>query len=290
MKAGRVSRTAQAAAAIRANHYLYANDPVFVDPYAFHMTSALWRKILSSRKFIKALNSSIPNQTFGLLTAQVVARSRFAEDMLEQAIKNGLQQYILVGAGLDSFVLRLAEKYHQINFLELDHPDTQTLKIKTLKQLGQIPSNVEFVSIDFEKENLMTALQRSTYQLEQPAFFSWLGTTHYLKPETTIATLKTISNFAAKRSELVLDYSISYQNLRGIERIGTFAVSKFTQYLSEPIIGSFNPTRLHHIVSTLGFSVVEDLSGHDITKRYFTNRADGIRHTQATHLLHLKIT
>ncbi|WP_180023240.1 class I SAM-dependent methyltransferase [Acinetobacter sp. YH1901134] len=288
MKFGHASRTAQAAAAIRANHYLYANQPVFSDPYAFHLTSPIWRRLLSNRTCIKALNSKIPNQTFGLLTAQVVARSRYAEDQLEKAVQQGIKQYVLIGAGLDSFVLRLAQKYSDIKIFEVDHPDTQTLKIRSLQKLGHIPDHVDFVSIDFEKENLVYALKRSSYNTEQPAFFSWLGTTHYLKPETTMSTLQTIAEFAASGSELVLDYSIPYQDLTGIERVGSFAVSKFTNFLSEPIIGSFHSDELHRAVTKLGYIVLEDLSAHDITQRYFANRNDGIRHTQATHLLHLK--
>lgn len=288
MKFGHASRTAQAAAAIRANHYLYANQPVFSDPYAFHFTSPIWRRVLSNRACIKALNSKIPNQTFGLLTAQVVARSRYAEDQLEMALQQGIKQYVLIGAGLDSFVLRLAQKYSDIKIFEVDHPDTQALKIQSLQKLGHIPDHVEFVSIDFEKENLAHALKRSSYDTKQPAFFSWLGTTHYLKPETTFSTLQTIAEFAVAGSELVLDYSIPYQDLTGLERVGSFAVSKFTYFLSEPIIGTFHSDELHRAVTKLGYVILEDLSAHDITQRYFSNRKDGIRHTQATHLLHLK--
>ncbi|KAB0630349.1 class I SAM-dependent methyltransferase [Acinetobacter gandensis] len=288
MKFGHASRTAQAAAAIRANHYLYTNQPVFSDPYAFHLTSPIWRRLLSNRTFIKALNSKIPNQTFGLLTAQVVARSRYAEDQLEMALQQGIKQYVLIGAGLDSFVLRLAQKYSDIKVFEVDHPDTQALKIQSLQKLGHVPDHVEFVSIDFEKENLAHALKRSSYNIAQPAFFSWLGTTHYLNPETTFSTLQTIAEFAVAGSELVLDYSIPYQDLTGLERVGSFAVSKFTYFLSEPIIGTFHSDELHRAVSRLGYVVLEDLSAHDITQRYFANRKDGIRHTQATHLLHLK--
>lgn len=288
MKFGHASRTAQAAAAIRANHYLYANQPVFSDPYAFHLTSPIWRRLLSNRTCIKALNSKIPNQTFGLLTAQVVARSRYAEDQLEKAVQQGIKQYVLIGAGLDSFVLRLAQKYSDIKIFEVDHPDTQTLKIRSLQKLGHIPDHVDFVSIDFEKENLAHALKKSSYDTKQTAFFSWLGTTHYLKPETTMSTLQTIAEFAASGSELVLDYSIPYQDLTGIERVGSFAVSKFTNFLSEPIIGTFHSNELHRAVTKLGYIVLEDLSAHDITQRYFANRKDGLRHTQATHLLHLK--
>jgi len=290
MKFGHASRTAQAAAAIRANHYLYANQPVFSDPYAFHFTSPIWRRVLSNRACIKALNSKIPNQTFGLLTAQVVARSRYAEDQLEMALQQGIKQYVLIGAGLDSFVLRLAQKYSDIKIFEVDHPDTQALKIQSLQKLGHIPDHVEFVSIDFEKENLAHALKRSSYNTAQPTFFSWLGTTHYLKPETTFSTLQTIAEFAATGSELVLDYSIPYQDLTGLERVGSFAVSKFTYFLNEPIIGTFHSDELHRAVTKLGYIVLEDLSAHDITKRYFVNRKDRIRYTQATHLLHLKRT
>lgn len=287
MKIGRASRTAQAAAAIRANHYLYANNPVFSDPYALHMTSPAWQAVLSNRFLIKSLNSKIANQAFGLLTAQVVARSRFAEDLLKQAIQKGIHQYVLIGAGLDSFTLRLAKQYSQIKIYEVDHPDTQALKIKTLSQLGDIPDNVEFVPIDFEQEQLSDALQRSHYDSGQAGFFSWLGTTHYLSPQTTLNTLQDIAILAAAKSELVLDYSIHYQDLTGIERLGTFAVSQFTHLLSEPIIGAFNTWQLHDTVQRMGYQIIDDLSGQEITQRYFHQRLDGIQHTQATHLLHL---
>ncbi|CAM4126358.1 class I SAM-dependent methyltransferase [Acinetobacter pragensis] len=289
MKSGRASKTAEAAAAIRANHYLYAKHPVFSDPYALQMTSTAWRSLLSHPLLNKALNSSFCNRTFGLLTAQVVARSRYAEERLFQAIEGGIRQYVLIGAGLDSFILRAAARYPELKIYEFDHPDTQNSKIKTLNLLGSIPNNVEFAPINFEHEKLSDALQRSGFDADQASFFSWLGTTHYLSPETTLATLQDISSFAAANSELVLDYSIHYKNLSGIERIGALTVSKFTHILSEPIIGAFCAEQLHQSVQYMGYRILDDLSGNEITARYFCQRADGIRHTQATHLLHLKI-
>ena len=289
MKAGRVSRTAEAAAALRANHHQNSSNPVFSDEYAYAMTNARWRLLLNNSMFRKVLNTTPMNQSFGKLTAQVVARSRYAEDKLLEAIANGIQQYILVGAGLDSFVLRIAEQYPELKIFEVDHPDTQKIKIHKLKKLGTIPSNVEFISIDFEKEKLSDALLRSSYDTKAPAFFSWLGTTHYLHPETTLATLKNIASIAQSNSEVVMDYSIDYKELQGIERIGSFAISQFTRLLKEPLIGSFASKNLHQAVERMGYVVLEDLSGEDITKRYFNQRADHIHHTQATHLIHLGI-
>ena len=290
MKAGRTSRTAEAAAALRANHHQNSSNPVFSDPYAFDMTNARWRKLLSNPIFRKILNSTLLNQSLGRLAAQVVGRSRYTEDLLEQAIvKNQIQQYVLVGAGLDSFVLRLAEQYPQLKIFEVDHPDTQKIKIHKLKKLGTIPSNVEFVSIDFEKEKLSDALLRSSFKTTQPAFFSWLGTTHYLTPETTLATLQNITTITSPNSEIVMDYSINYKELHGVERIGSFAIAQFTHFFKEPLMGAFESKNLHEAVENMGYIILEDLSGTDITKRYFHKRSDHIRHTEATHLIHLQI-
>ena len=195
----------------------------------------------------------------------------------------------MVGAGLDSFVLRKSQHYPTLKIFEVDHPDTQAAKQSKLKKLGELPSTVEFVSINFEKESISEALARSRYVRKAPAFFSWLGTTHYLKPETTLKTLKSIAEFAANGSEVVLDYSTDFQELNGIERLGSMGVAQFTHLLKEPLLGQFKPRDLHHAVEQMGFEVVEDLSGEAITERYFNARIDEIRHTSATRLLHLRL-
>jgi O-methyltransferase involved in polyketide biosynthesis len=79
--------------------------------------------------------------------------------------------YVLVGAGLDSFTLRQAQRYPNLKIFEVDHPDTQAAKQLKLKEFGDIPANVEFVSIDFEKESIADALARSSFQQEEKAFF-----------------------------------------------------------------------------------------------------------------------
>ncbi|MFW2170517.1 class I SAM-dependent methyltransferase, partial [Acinetobacter baumannii] len=139
------------------------------------------------------------------------------------------------------------------------------------------------------KESISEALARSRYVRKTPAFFSWLGATHYLKPDTTLQTLKSIAEFAANGSEVVLDYSTDFQELNGIERLGSMGVAQFTHLLKEPLLGQFKPSDLHQAVEKMGFEVVEDLSGEAITERYFYNRADNIRHTSATRLLHLRL-
>ncbi|MDM1020078.1 class I SAM-dependent methyltransferase [Acinetobacter sp. VNK23] len=289
MKEGQSSRTAEAAAALRANHFQNAENPVFSDPFAFELTSQGWKKLLTTPLIVKVMNSSMFNRTLGLLTGQVVGRSRYAEDSLQQAIQQGIQQYVLVGAGLDSFTLRQAQQYPNLKIFEVDHPDTQAAKQKKLKEFGEVPKNVEFVAIDFEKESIADALARSGFQQDRPAFFSWLGTTHYLEPQTTLYTLQSIANIAAANSEVVLDYSIDYRELDGVERFGSLFVSQFTRFLKEPLKGQFRPKVLHQEVEKMGYIVAEDLSGDGLSERYFHNRPDHIRHTIATRMLHLRL-
>jgi methyltransferase (TIGR00027 family) len=289
MKEGQSSRTAEAAAALRANHFQNAKNPVFSDPFAFELTSQGWKTLLSTPLTVRIINSSVFNRSLGLLTGQVVGRSRYAEDQLNAAIERGVRQYVLVGAGLDSFTLRQAQQYAQLKIYEVDHPDTQAAKQDKLRQFGELPTNVEFVSIDFEKESIADALVRSSFKQDHAAFFSWLGTTHYLEPETTLNTLASIAQIAAQGSEVVLDYSIDYRELAGVERLGTLFVSQFTRFLKEPLKGQFRPKTLHQAVAQMGYQVVEDLSGNGLSERYFHARADNIRHTIATHMLHLRV-
>jgi methyltransferase (TIGR00027 family) len=289
MKKGQSSRTAEAAAALRANHIRNALDPVFSDPFAFSLTSSSWQKLLESAPIVKILNSRFINQTLGLLTGQVVGRSRYAEDLLHQAIHRHIEQYVLVGAGLDSFTLRQNIDNSNLKIFEVDHPDTQAAKQQKLAQLGSMPRNVEFVAINFEQESISDALRRSSYQSTAAGFFSWLGTTHYLEPQTTLNTLNSIANVAASGSEIVLDYSIPYTELNGIERIGSLGVSQFTRLLQEPLIGQFIPSVLHDAVKKMRYEVIEDASGHTLNERYFNARTDQIRHTNATRMLHLRL-
>ena len=288
MKAGQRSRTAEGAAALRASHTLYAENPLFSDPYAIKFTSSGWRRILKSRKWRHFLQPRAFSPV-GLLIGQVIGRARYAEDQLAAAVARGTSQYVLVGAGLDSFSLRQSKAMSALKIFEVDHPDSQQSKKEQMALLGAIPNNVEFVSINFEEESLFEALLRSSYQQAQVSFFSWLGTTHYLQPETTLYTLRAIAKVAAAGSEVVFDYSIPYHKLSGAERLGSMALSRFTKYMSEPLIGQFEPEQLHAALNEIGFDVLEDLSGAAQNQRYFDARGDDLTTTAATHLIHIRL-
>src|SRR5258708_23645006 len=113
-----------------------------------------------------------------------LSRSRYTEDCLEEAMKQGVQQYVILGAGLDTFAFRRPDLIAKLQVFEVDHPTTQTLKRQRIAMPGwEIPANLHFVPIDFTKESLSDALRRSPYDPAMLTFFSWLGVTYYLTRE-----------------------------------------------------------------------------------------------------------
>src|ERR1700720_4543800 len=105
----------------------------------------------------------------------VVIRSRYAEDALREAVNRGVRQYVLIGAGLDSFALRRPAFSEQLEIFEIDHPATQAFKIERIRDCGiSLPASVHFVSADLANEALAAALARCSFRSDEPAFFSCL--------------------------------------------------------------------------------------------------------------------
>ena len=288
MKPGQGSGTAEGAAAFRASHTLYDSNPVFRDPFAIALTSPGWRRILKSRllhwlvlrRYLRSLRP---------IVAHVAARSRYTEDRLEAAVRRGVGQYVIVGAGLDAFALRRPDLKSKLRVYEVDHPDTQAMKRRRLKEIAPaLPENLEFVAVNFERESIAQGLSRASYRKDAPAFFSWLGTTHYLTPQATFATLRAIASVTAPGSEIVLDYGLTRELLPARALAAGKRLSRIVSHRQEPFLGRYAPDELHREVKAMGWEVVEDLSGAEQERRYFAGRADGLAPTGGTHFLHLR--
>jgi len=288
MKKGRPSRTAEVAAAMRARHCLYESPVIFQDPFALDFTGPTWRTIIVTRPlrwlvFERLLRALRP------VGAQVVARSRYAEDVLERSIAAGVRQYVVVGAGFDSFALRRRDLESKLRIFELDHPDTQQAKRERLGRVG-LPGNLEFVAVDFERETVADALTRSTFEREQPAFFSWLGTTPYLSHSATRQTLAAIARFAATGSGLVFDYLIPDTLLLEPDRLTVEKLKRLTQRQGEPLVGALDPRELKEMLASVGFEFVENLTAVQQEQRYFANRRDGLRPGPASCFAHVRVS
>jgi methyltransferase (TIGR00027 family) len=149
----------------------------------------------------------------------VLARARFAEDHLEGAVRRGVRQYIVLGAGFDSFAVRMPAWARTLRVFELDRPETLAEKRRRLERAGLgCPDNLEFVPVDFERESLDEVLGRSSFTPAAPSFFSWLGVVVYLTSESIDATLKSIESVTPPGSELVFDYMLPDHLVESRER------------------------------------------------------------------------
>ena len=199
------------------------------------------------------------------------SRARYAEDALKKAIKKGVKQYVILGAGMDTFAFRQPEMMKHLEVFEVDHPATQKFKLHRLAELGwKHPAKLHFIPIDFTKESLMTALTNSSsYDPKVKTFFNWLCVTYFLTRDEVLTTLRSITKIAPANSTIVFDY---LDTDAFIPEKSSPQMQKSLEYLrmiGEPMITGFNPSTLGDQLTCLGFNLKENLSPADIEEHYF---------------------
>ena len=215
----------------------------------------------------------------------ILSRTRFAEDSLEKAIAEGVQQVVLLGAGLDTFALRRADLLGKIRVIEVDHPATQAIKRQRLAARNfSLPPSLYFVPVDFSQEDLPHALSRSCYDAEIATFFSWLGVTYYLERDHLFKVLRSLSEAAAPHSLLAFDY----MDLEAFDPDkATSQVQKLkdkVRSLGEPMKTGLDPKALEKDLMGVGWELRQNLSREDIEELYFRGCVDGLRAGKYLHL------
>jgi methyltransferase (TIGR00027 family) len=219
----------------------------------------------------------------GVGAATVLVRARYMEEALFEAIHRGVRQYVVIGAGLDTFAFRRPDIGDRLRVIEVDHPATQALKRERLASASLVPpAHLYFAAADLERESVSAALARTPYDSKTPAFFAWPGVTMYLTREAIFATLRSIGTAAAYGSELVFDYF----------EPGAFAADaplrvrlmlQHVQQLGEPMVSGLDPATLEVELSSVGFRMVEDLGPRQVQVR-FLDGTDGFHAVEHWHL------
>jgi len=203
------------------------------------------------------------------LRAHVVLRSRFAEDRLATAVGRGITQYVILGAGFDTFALRQPAWAQVLKIFEVDHPGTQAVKRSRLASAGlTMPPNAYFASIDFEHESLREGLLRHFISLTEPTFFSWLGVTIYLRENAVDAVLRSVAEFPAG-SEIVLTFT---QPAAGAASGFQSSLAQRVAGVGEPFVSYFAPEEIEAKLRGAGFAQVEFLSPSEAEALYFRQR------------------
>jgi len=259
------SRTAQRVAQRRAAHQVWDNPRIFDDPIALKIIPRDMAAELSGSR----ASDSAPARS---LRAFVAARSRFAEDHLGEAWSRGVRQYVVLGAGLDTFAYR--NPYADLQVFEVDFPATQAWKRKCLEAGGiAIPQTLTFAPVDFETHTLADGLASAGFKPDDPAFFSWLGVVPYLAEQTVLETLRWIASLGPKHG-VAFDYAVPRASLDFFNRLAFDAIAARVARAGEPFLSFFDPPTLSGKLRQMGFTQHEDLSSAEINGRYFNGRAD----------------
>jgi methyltransferase (TIGR00027 family) len=280
MKDHRPSATARRVAMRRAAHQVLDHPRVFDDPLAIRMLDAESRAALETD----------PLQLEGgaramFLRAYLVARSRLAEDELARAVERGVRQYVILGAGLDTFAYRNPYSEIGLRVFEVDHPATQAWKQERLRaEAIAIPTSLTFAPTHFERQSIADGLRTAGFRDDQPSFFSWLGVTMYLTHEAFRATARFVASLPAG-SGIVFDYTLDPVLLDASERAAFEAMAERVRAAGEPWIGCYAPPALAAELRDFGFQRTHDFGPEDLNARYFDQRADDLRVRSLAHIM-----
>jgi methyltransferase (TIGR00027 family) len=276
---GRRSATAERVAMRRASHQLHDQPVIFHDPLALRVLSD--ECAAQVRDGIEQENG---NPWSRGLRAFLAARSRFAEEELAKAVRQGVLQYVVLGAGLDTFACR--NPFADLQVFEVDFPQTQAWKRARLEHAGiAIPSSLHFAPVDFERHSLEDGLTEAGFRRSEPAFFSWLGVVPYLTRAAAFATLGFIAALP-KGSGVAFDYSIPREMMSERERDAFDELAARVARAGEPFRSFYDPAQLAVDLRAMGFTEIEDLSGGDVRARWFpSSGAEQRLHGRSGHLL-----
>jgi len=284
MKEDQPSVTAQRVAMRRAAHQLVDDPKVFDDPVACRI---IGRESASALQADPRQFETTPLAPY--LRAFVAARSRYAEDELSLGVRRGIGQYVILGAGLDTFAFRNPYPEGTVRVFEVDHPATQAWKRQRLEEVGiTLPDDLTFAPVDFEMQTLEDGLRNAGYDPDKAAFFSWLVVTEYLTTEAVMATLRFIAS-APARSGVVFDYMISPSLLSPSQQSRLDAFTRRVASAGEPWQAFFDPEVLVKDLRAMGFGYVEDKGPEKINAMYFKNRKDGLRVGSLSHLMKVQV-
>lgn len=202
-----------------------------------------------------------------------LARARYCEDALKTAMLTGTTQYVILGAGMDTFAFRNADTLSNLTVFEVDHPCTQDEKQKRISRAGwEVPPQLRFVGLDFAKDDLAETLLRSGYCKDKKTFFSWLGVCYYLTREQIETMLTAIGSFAAEGSSLLFDYASDDLFTSPVKRVQNMIAMAAAS--GEPMKSCFAYSELEKLMEKHRFLIYEHLSTGDIQKQYFFDRTD----------------
>jgi methyltransferase (TIGR00027 family) len=275
---GGPSATARQAALLRAVHQIIDIPRVLDDPFAIPILGGLRHD---------ELQRAVDRQSRSL-RASVVMRSRYAEDRLAAAVARGVRQYVILGAGLDTFGYRNPHARTGLRVFEVDHPATQRMKRARLEAAQiALPAATTFVPVDFETQTLSQQLGAHGFRFDEPAFFSLLGVVIYLSHAAVMDTMRVVGS-CAPGTEIVFSFSVPDELLTHSQEAARKRAMTLVAAVREPWITFYEPGALAQTLHACGFSSTELFAPEDANRTYFAKRLDGLR-TSTGHMMSAQV-
>lgn len=303
MEIGKGTLTALISAYGRAYHSLYVNPKIFDDFLAKAMMTEetfgfIGKSMAKSLDFFDPeYAAKKPGEADALSfimkvhsTPITLSRSRYSEDFLESAMEMGFTQYVILGAGMDTFVFRRPDLATRLQVYELDQLVTQEYKKNRLKELGwEIPPQLHLLTVDFTKDNPAEILINAGLDPKKRTLFSWLGVTYYLDKEAILSTLCKLSEVASSDSVIIFDYLDLNAFQDNTSSVRVRKMREIVKMAGEPMKSGFEPSLLEKDLAEIGIQVVEDLDPDKIQKFYFSNRKDGYTALEHFHIANIRV-
>ncbi|TSB18128.1 class I SAM-dependent methyltransferase [Streptomyces benahoarensis] len=218
-----------------------------------------------------------PRATSGFRAA-VVSRARFVEDLVTDELARGVGQYVILGAGLDTFAQRRPETADRLRIFEIDQPGTQAWKRRRLTALGHgVPERLRLVPVDFEAgDDWWARLVDAGFDPARPAVVACTGVTMYLTEEAVAATLRRLAGLAPG-STLAMTFLLPAELLDAADRPALEATTPQARASGTPFRSFFTPRQMLAAAREAGFRDVRHVAGTELAARYFAGRPDGLR-------------
>ena len=278
MEQAKRSRTTEIPAIMRALHQTLDDNPKILDD---PVSSRLIDPGDDRSWLASLLNHPDAKQS----RAGFALRGRYAEDCLAEAVQRGARQYMILGAGLDTFAYRQPAWGHTLEIYEIDHPATQQWKRERLKAAGiAVPTNLRFVPIDFERTSIGESLRAVDFAFGVPTFCSWMGVTQYLTRDAIDTTFKFILTLVPG-SEIVFSIILPHDAVSGPEAERMEIAVRRAAEVGEPWLTRLRADELASRLKSMGFTLIVPLSPEQARERYFSNRRDGLRERRGEQLI-----
>lgn len=210
--------------------------------------------------------------------ASIIARARFIEDLVAEQATRGVGQYVILGAGLDTFAQRRADLASHLVVFEVDQPGPQAWKHQRLIDLGLgMPSFLRLVPVDFEAgEPWLEHLTAAGFDSGRPTVVASTGVSMYLTRDAITATLRQVAAFAPG-SMLAMSFMLPIDLLDPEVRPGVERAAAGARASGTPFISFFTPPEMLTLAREAGFREVQHVSAASLAQRYFAGRSDGLR-------------